>query len=166
LEFNSDDFDRLERSETVKISTRGEYGLRAMLDLAEHYHQHPISLRSIAERQGISESYLEQLIAGLKKAGLVNSIRGAQGGYQLAKDPAMIRISEIFIILEGPIAPTECVNEDYNPEAGCKNSQTCAVRLLWQKLRNSITEVLESTTLADLVTQSKALNQEQLIYYI
>jgi Rrf2 family cysteine metabolism transcriptional repressor len=150
----------------LKISTRGEYGLRAMLDLAVHYHQNPVTLRSVAERQEISESYLEQLISCLKKAGLVNSIRGAQGGYELAKDPAAIRISEIFTVLEGPIAPVECVNEDHTPEAGCKNTQTCAVRLLWQKLRNSIAEVLESTTLADLVTQSQALNREHLIYHI
>jgi Rrf2 family cysteine metabolism transcriptional repressor len=150
----------------VKISTRGEYGLRAMLDLAEHYHQNPVTLRSIAERQGISESYLEQLISGLKKAGLVNGKRGAQGGYELAKDPAAIRISEIFTVLEGPIAPVECVSEDHTPESGCKNAQTCAVRLLWQKLRNSIFEVLDSTTLGDLVIQSQALSREHLIYYI
>jgi Rrf2 family cysteine metabolism transcriptional repressor len=150
----------------VKVSTRGKYGLRAMVDLAEHYRQNPVALRSIAERQEISESYLEQLISSLKKAGLVKSIRGAQGGYELAKDPAAIRISEIFTVLEGPIAPVECVGENHTPETGCKNSQTCAVRLLWQKLRNSITEVLESTTLADLVTQSQALNREHVIYYV
>lgn len=149
----------------MKVSTRGEYGLRAMLDLAEHYHQEPITLRSIAERQGISESYLEQLIACLKKAGLVSSVRGAQGGYELQKSPAEIKISEIFTILEGPIAPVECVRET-GSEIECRNSQKCAVQLLWQKVRNSITEVLEATTLADLVNQSRELNKDSFIYHI
>jgi len=136
-----------------------------MLDLAEHYRQAPITLRSIAQRQGISESYLEQLIASLKKAGLVSSVRGAQGGYELIKDPSEIKVIEIFTILEGPIAPAECVREAL-AEVECRNSQKCAVQLLWQKVRNSITGVLEGITLADLVTQSRELKSDYFIYHI
>jgi Rrf2 family cysteine metabolism transcriptional repressor len=149
----------------VKISTRGEYGLRAMLDLADYYRQDPINLGSIAKRQEISESYLEQLVAVLKKAGLVTSVRGAQGGYELARDPAQIKVSEIFTALEGPIAPAECVRESAT-EGECRNFQRCAVQLLWRKLRNSITAVLEATTLADLVDQSRKMNQDNFIYHI
>ncbi|MGD8399838.1 MAG: Rrf2 family transcriptional regulator [Bacillota bacterium] len=149
----------------MRISTRAEYGLRAMLDLAEHYRQAPITLRSIAARQGISESYLEQLIAVLKKAGLVESVRGAQGGYVLACDPGRIKISVIFTCLEGPIAPVDCVR-DHQPAGECRNSQKCAVQLLWLKLSQSMEAVLETTTLADLVAQSRELNQANFIYQI
>jgi Rrf2 family cysteine metabolism transcriptional repressor len=149
----------------MKISTRAEYGLRAMLDLADHYRQDPITLRSIAARQGISESYLEQLIAVLKKAGLVTSVRGAQGGYELACDPARIKVSAIFTILEGPIAPVDCIRE-HRTEGECRNSQKCAVQLLWMKLSNSMAAVLEAITLADLVEQSRELNKESITYYI
>jgi Rrf2 family cysteine metabolism transcriptional repressor len=149
----------------MRISTRAEYGLRAMLDLAEHYRQEPITLRSIAARQGISESYLEQLIAVLKKAGLVTSVRGAQGGYVLACDPGQIKISVIFTSLEGPIAPVDCVRE-HQLAGECRNSQKCAVQLLWLKLSRSMAAVLEATTLADLVAQSQELNQANFIYQI
>jgi Rrf2 family cysteine metabolism transcriptional repressor len=149
----------------MKISTRAEYGLRAMLDLADRYREDPVTLRSIATRQGISESYLEQLMAVLKKAGLVTSIRGAQGGYALADEPDQIKISTIFTVLEGPIAPVDCIREHKSANE-CRNSQKCAVQLLWLKLSQSMAAVLDSTTLADLVTQSRELNKESFTYYI
>jgi Rrf2 family cysteine metabolism transcriptional repressor len=152
------------RGGQVRISTRAEYGLRAMLDLADHYREDPVTLRSIAKRQGLSESYLEQLMAVLKKAGLVTSVRGAQGGYELADDPSRIKISTLFTVLEGPIEPVDCVREQ--SEGDCPNSQKCAVQLLWLKLSQSITEVLDSTTLADLVTQTHELNKDNFTYQI
>ena len=149
----------------MKISTRGEYGIRAMLDLGLNDRSGPVALKSIAERQGISEPYLEQLIASLRKAGLVTSIRGAQGGYNLTRDPSEIKIGDIIRVLEGPIAPVECVSNE-SGETECCNSNHCATRVLWRKLRDSMVEVLDSTSLADLIEESKKLNNCDTMYYI
>lgn len=149
----------------MKISTRGQYGLRAMLDLGLYGKDEPVALKSIAERQGISEAYLEQLIASLRKAGLVVSVRGASGGYYLSRAPAEISVGEILRVLEGPIAPVECVSEDIN-ENECRNSGHCATRVLWRRLRDSIIAVLDSTSLADLIEIANDLNCSQEMYYI
>jgi Rrf2 family cysteine metabolism transcriptional repressor len=151
---------------SLKISTRGEYGIRAMLDIALHNQEGPVTLKSISGRQDISEPYLEQLVGGLRKAGLVVSMRGAQGGYVLAKEPAQITIGELIRVLEGPIAPVDCVNEQADESECCANVHRCATRVLWQRLRDSMTEVLDSTTLADLINTSKNLNKEETMYYI
>ena len=137
----------------MKLSTRGEYGLRAMVDLAENFGSGPIPLRSIAERQGISENYLEQLIAVLRKAHLVKSVRGAQGGYMLNREPGNIKIGEIIRVLEGSIAPMDCVND--NEEDACTRAESCAARVIWKKIKDSIAEVLDSTTLLDLCREAK-----------
>jgi len=132
----------------VKLSTKGRYGLRAMIDMAQSTEEGPIATHSIAGRQGISERYLEQLMIPLKRAGLVKSIRGFQGGYMLVKKPEDITAGEIIRALEGPIAPVECVSE-VNPEA-CQRYEHCVTRVLWAKVRDAITEVLDSYSLADL----------------
>ncbi|NLK01345.1 MAG: Rrf2 family transcriptional regulator [Clostridia bacterium] len=142
----------------MKLSTRGEYGLRAMFDLAQHFGEGPIALRSIAERQDISENYLEQLIASLRRSGLVDSFRGAQGGYTLARAPDNIRIGDIIRVLEGPIAPTDCVSE--RDAELCDRANTCVARLVWEKLRDSIVEVLDSYTLQDMCNEFQELNKE------
>jgi len=149
----------------MRISTRGEYGVRAMLDLALHHGQGPISLKTIAERQDISEHYLEQLIASLRKAGLVTSVRGAQGGYLLAKEPSEIRIGDIIRTLEGPIAPMECVEDDIS---SCNHIEKCATRVLWQKLQASMEKVLENTTLECLCQEAMKLraNDDSFMYNI
>ena len=149
----------------MRISTRGEYGIRAMLDLALNFQQGPISLHSIAQRQAISEPYLEQLFTGLRKAGLVTSLRGVHGGYQLAREPAAIKLGEIIRVLEGPIDLMDCAAETAG-ETTCRNSARCATRLFWQKLRDSIVQVLDSNTLADLVISARELNKDSLTYYI
>jgi Rrf2 family cysteine metabolism transcriptional repressor len=136
----------------MKLSTKGRYGLRAALDMALYEHTGPITLNSIAERQGISEGYLEQLMVPLKRAGVVRSVRGAQGGYLLAKEPRDVTVGEIIRTLEGPIAPVGCVNEDF-PEA-CDRYDFCVTRKVWAKVRDSISEVLDSFTLEDLVRDS------------
>ncbi|MDI9420528.1 MAG: Rrf2 family transcriptional regulator [Firmicutes bacterium] len=138
----------------MRISTRGEYGVRAMLDLALHSSDEPVPLSAIAARQDISEHYLEQLISALRKAGLVISFRGAQGGYQLAKPAEEITIGDIIRTLEGPIAPMKCVEDSH---AGCTQSERCATRVLWQKLQASIEEVLENTTLAWLKDKARKI---------
>lgn len=140
----------------MKLSTKGHYGVKAMFDLALHYGEGPIPLKSVAERQDLSEHYLEQLIAGLRKAGLVKSVRGAQGGYTLAKEPSEIRVGDIIRVLEGPIAPVECVNlEDHD---FCDRSDSCVTRGVWAKVRDSITDVLDGITLADMVQEAESAN--------
>ncbi|HOV81006.1 MAG TPA: Rrf2 family transcriptional regulator [Bacillota bacterium] len=133
----------------MRFSTRAQYGLRAMVELAFNYFKdEPTPLVKIAEKQGISEGYLEQLITFLRKSGLVRSVRGSQGGYYLAREPARITAGEIIRCLEGPISPTECVNEN-DPEI-CSRADNCVTRALWEKIRDSVAEVLDNTTLEDL----------------
>jgi len=137
----------------LRISTKGHYGVQAMFELAQHYGTGPVSLRAIAERQVISEHYLEQLIAGLRKAGLVSSVRGAQGGYILARDPADIKVGDIVRVLEGPIAPVECVND--NETEHCLRSEFCITRGVWEKVKDSIEDVLDSISLADMCREAE-----------
>jgi len=137
----------------LRISTKGHYGVQAMFELAQHYGTGPVSLRAIAERQEISEHYLEQLIAGLRKAGLVSSVRGAQGGYILARDPADIKVGDIVRVLEGPIAPVECVND--NETDHCLRSEFCITRGVWEKVKDSIEDVLDSISLADMCREAE-----------
>lgn len=132
----------------MRLSTRGHYGLKAMFDLAQHYGASPTPLKSIAGRQKIPENYLEQLMAVLRKAGLVNSVRGAQGGYILARNPNEVYVGEIIRVLEGPIAPVECVNEIKAAE--CDQVDYCITRTVWERVRDSIKEVLDSISLADM----------------
>lgn len=149
----------------MKLSTKGRYGLKAMLDLAIHSQNGHIALKNIAERQNISEHYLEQLIATLRKAGLVKSIRGAQGGYTLGAHPKEIRVGDILRALEGSLAPVDCVIE--NEPSECTNRDCCIVRGVWEKVRNSINDVVDSITLEDLVEDYKNRdNDSQYMYYI
>lgn len=134
----------------MRISTRGEYGVRAMFDLAIHHGQGPISLKTIAERQIVSEHYLEQLMASLRKAGLVISKRGAQGGYSLAYPPEEIRIGDIIRVLEGPITPLECLDVSTSNGPYCGQPEQCVLRGLWKSLQDSMEKVLDNTTLEDL----------------
>jgi len=132
----------------LRLSTRGHYGLKAMFDLAQHYGKNPVPLKMIAERQNLSEHYLEQLVGTLRKAGLVKSVRGAQGGYMLAREPEKIKVGEIIRILEGPIAPVECVDETDPVE--CDQFECCITRTVWAKVRDSIAAVLDSISLGDM----------------
>lgn len=132
----------------MKLSTRGEYGLRAMHFLAQKYGQGPVPLKSIAQSQDISEPYLEQLLAALRKSGLVRSVRGSQGGYSLGREPGEIRVGDIIRVLEGPISPMECVNQG---EECCARSDGCVTRGIWERLRDSMTDVLDSITLNDML---------------
>ena len=136
----------------MKLSTRTRYGLRAILELATNISTEPLQLKVIAQRQDISAKYLEQLMAGLKSAGLIRSIRGAKGGYILAKPPNQIKLSEVFSTLEGTSAITvECVdNKSY-----CARAADCAARLFWVEIQQAVMNILESTTLQDLVEKAK-----------
>jgi len=135
----------------MKLSTRGRYGVRLMLDLALHYGEGPILLKDIAERQGISEKYLWQLINPLKTTGLVNSLRGAHGGYVLGKAPEAISLKTILQILEGPLCLVDCVD---NP-ALCERSLSCISRDIWGEASKNMQQTLEDTTLAAMVERQK-----------
>lgn len=140
----------------MKLSTRGRYGVKAMFELALHYGGDPVSIKEIAERQSISEYYLEQLFSSLRKAGLVKSIRGAQGGYVLSRPPEEITIADIFNVLEGPIEVSDCITQELN----CSRINYCATRLLWLKISNSINDILNSTTLQDVVNDYNNLKEK------
>jgi len=133
----------------MKLSTRTRYGMRAMLDLALHSNEgNPVPTREIAERNGIPESFLEQLLRILRQEDLVASIRGSQGGYVLSRDPSEIKVAEIINALEGPISLADCLDEAVCDEAG-----SCPSRILWSRIRKSIEKVTQTTTLEDLVLQ-------------
>ena len=141
----------------MKLSTKGRYGVKAMVDLAINYGKEPISIKAISQRQHVSEYYLEQLFSPLRKSGLIKSIRGAQGGYVLNRDPKDIKISEIMYILEGPIEISDCVDG-----SSCNNIDCCATRLLWEKIKHSIDSVMDSVTLQDIVDDYYAINNKNL----
>ena len=138
----------------MKVSTRGEYGMRAMVSLAREFGNGPLALSGIAQDSAVPAAYLEQLLGTLRRSGLVVSTRGAHGGYALARAPRDILIGEIYRVLEGPVAPMECVSE-VEPEEQCPLIDGCATRVVWLKVRDSIVEALDSTTLADLLGQSR-----------
>jgi Rrf2 family protein len=135
----------------LKLSTRTRYGLRAILELALQYNEGPLQTQTIARRQNISRKYLEQLIATLKTAGLVKSIRGPKGGYLLAKTPVSITLYDLFKALEGTGAIVKCLeNKDY-----CPQYPSCVARQAWTKLQESIADVLKSITLQQLVEKTR-----------
>lgn len=143
----------------MKISTRTRYGMRALLELALAYGAGPLQIKVIAERQNISNKYLEQLIAIIKTAGLVRSIRGPHGGYLLAKSPQDIKLSDIFRFLEGSVFTVECVE---NKDA-CEQYADCVTRRLWTEVNDAILNVLDNKTLQDLVGMAE---KEKLNYQI
>ena len=131
----------------MKLSTRGRYGVRLMFDLALHYGDGPIYLKDIAERQEISVKYLWQLINPLKTKGLVNSTRGAHGGYVLGKEPELISLKEILQVLEGSLCLVDCVD---TPSL-CERSPSCISRDIWEEASKGMQQMLENTTLATMV---------------
>ena len=140
----------------MKLSTKGRYGLRAMIDLTRYSEKEPVSLSSIAERQYLSEGYLEQLVAMLKKAGLVAGIRGAQGGYVLAKDPSDISVGDILRALEGNLEPVRCAA--FYSEEGCQAADGCVTKYVWQKINDSINDTVNHIMLDELVRESRKVN--------
>jgi len=147
----------------MKLSTRGRYGVRALLELSLHAGEGPISLKDIARNQEISLQYLEHLITPLLAGGLIKSTRGAKGGISLAKAPGDIRLTDVIRLLEGSTAPVDCVDK---PDS-CNRSGTCVTRDVWTDVRDAINDVLENTTLEDLVErQKRKLQTEEITYYI
>ena len=137
----------------MKISTKGRYGLRALIDLAQYSEIEPVSINSIALRQGISERYLEQLMTLMKKAGLIKSIRGASGGYVLAKEIEEISVGDVLRALEGNLQPVECAA--FSQEDSCEASGVCVTKYVWQRINESINKTVDEISLKQLVEESK-----------
>ncbi len=131
----------------MKLSTKGRYGLKAMFELSLHSDKGPVPLNFIAKKQNISEQYLEQLFSTLRKKGLVKSVRGSQGGYLLAKEPKDISVGDILISLEGPVSLSECVID----EDVCVNSDKCVTKVVWEKVKKGIEDVINSINLQDMI---------------
>lgn len=137
-------------SGALHFSTRGEYGVRLMVELARHYGDGPVSLAEMADHEDLPRPYLEQLVVSLRESGLVTSTRGARGGYQLTRDPSAIRMSEVIEALEGPIAPMACATSDPLHAGACERSGFCNVNALWVRVRTAVVTALDSMSLADL----------------
>lgn len=135
----------------MKLSTKGRYGLKAMFELALDTSEKPVPLKVIAKKQDISEQYLEQIFSSLKKADLVKSVRGSQGGYFLSKKKAEITVGDVLRVLEGDFALTDCLSDNDS----CKNSQSCVTKLVWEKMKNSIEVAMDAITLKDMVEDYK-----------
>jgi len=144
------------RFNSLRLSTKGRYGVLAMVELALHYGQGPVSIKEISEKQNFSDSYMEQLFSTLKNAGLVRSLRGAHGGYVLSRDPSDISVGDIIRALEGPIEIAECTNENDNFE--CIKSLDCLTRGLWEDIRDSINNVIDHRSLRHLL-ENKSLER-------
>lgn len=140
----------------LKLSTKGRYGLRAMIDMARYSTKEPVSISSVAARQGISEGYLEQIVSLLKKADLVKSIRGAGGGYILARDMKDISVGDVLRALEGQIELVRCAA--YYSEEGCTAADGCVTKYVWKRINESISRMVDEMKLDELVRESKKLN--------
>ena len=136
----------------MKISTKGRYALRLMLDIALNDAKTPVRIKDIAERQQISDKYLEQIVSSLNKAGFVKSLRGPQGGYRLTKKPEEYTVGMILRLIEGSLAPVACLDDDIN---NCIRADRCPTLILWEKLYYAISEVVDNITLADLISWQK-----------
>ena len=143
----------------MKLSTKGRYGLRALIDLARYSEEEPVSISSIAARQDISEGYLEQLMALMKRAGLVKSIRGAAGGYVLAKSAKEISVGDVLRALEGKLEPAECAA--FHPEKGVQGFCQLCTKYVWQKINDSINQTVDEIHLNELVEESKVLGENE-----
>lgn len=144
----------------MKISTKGRYALRMMIDLAQHNNGLPVSLKDIASRQGISDKYLEQIISILNKAGYVKSVRGAQGGYMLRKDPSEYTAGMILRLTEGSLAPVSCVEDE---EIACDQLESCATVVLWKRINDAVNQVVDGVTLQNLVDWQNEKNGQYII---
>lgn len=140
----------------MKLSSRSRYGFRAILELALDYGKGPMQIKTISDRESISNKYLEQLIAMLKASGLVRSMRGPKGGYVLARHPSEIKLSEVFSTLEGPLLTVECLD---HPEM-CPRFSDCVTRDLWQEMQEAVLKVLEGKTLQDMIVASRKLGSK------
>ncbi len=137
----------------MKLSKRGEYGLRALQDMAAHYGGEPISIRELAERNNIPARFLEQILLLLKQGRIIYSQKGPQGGYYLAHPPDQITLAQVIRLLDGPLAPISCVSETAYKPCGCPDMEACGLRRVMKQVRDVVADMMEKTTLADLITR-------------
>ncbi len=145
----------------MKLSTKGRYGLRAIIDLAVHSGPEPsgtpgegaVSIQSIAQRQDISENYLEQLMRLLKKAGLITSVRGAGGGYRMARDPGTVSVGDVLRALEGNLQPVAC--GALKGEGGCEGADNCVTKYVWQRMNDAIQNTVDGIMLSELIEEKR-----------
>jgi len=149
---------------SMHFSSKGEYGLRALVDLATHVGNSPVRAAEVAERQGIPLNYLEQLLGMLKRAGIVTSLRGPRGGFALARDAVQITVQEVLVCMEGEMLPQECVAHDC-PE-GADRASICAVRRVWGRVAEAVRASLGGLTLKDLADEQRDLEATANAYYI
>lgn len=143
------------RGDDLKLSTKGRYGLRAFIDIAVYSENEPVSLANVAKRQDISISYLEQLIAKLKKAGLTKSTRGANGGYVLAKPASEISVGDVLRALEGDLAPVDCPSVTGSAEEHCDVAGGCVTKIVWKRINDSINQAVDNIYIGELVEETK-----------
>ncbi|MFZ6016047.1 MAG: RrF2 family transcriptional regulator [Nitrospirota bacterium] len=139
----------------LRLSTRGQYGVRAMFEIARGYSSRPITIKEISKKQDVSVAYLEQILNKLRKAGLISSVKGPGGGYVLNRKPEDISIGRILKELEGPVAITSCLD----PEEGCVRVDGCVTYLLWKSLGKKIEVFLDTVTLNDLIEGALLINK-------
>jgi len=157
---NDDQFTKLSEA-TVKLSTKGRYATRAMIDLAAHSGEGLVLIKDISMRTNVTERYLEQLFIPLRAAGLVRATRGIRGGFALAKDPSIIKLSEIIQVMEGSVAPTECVDD----ASVCPRASSCVTRSVWIEMKEAMCGILEGTTLEDMVQRQNEGDREAATSY-
>ena len=140
----------------MKLSTKGRYGLRALIDLALYSENETVSIQSIARRQNISDSYLEQLMRKLRSAGLIVSVRGAQGGYKLARPANEISVGDVLRALEGSLEAVSCGGEDNS----CQGADLCVTKFVWERINSSIRDTVDSIKLSQLVEESRLMREK------
>jgi Rrf2 family protein len=147
--------------QNVKLSMRSDYGVRAVIDLARRYGEGPVQSAEIAARESIPEAYLEQLLTSLRKAGLVRSSRGPRGGHELAREPGGVAVGEIIAALEGPLLSLDCLGEF----DGDRASTASVTRELWESVASAANQILDTTSVADLVERQRT-REQRVMYYI
>ena len=146
----------------MKVSTKGDYGVRALVELAHRYGQGPVQSAEIAARQQIPETYLDQLLTQLRRSGFIRSVRGPQGGHALIREPSEVKLNEVMVALEGSLAPIACVDD---PEA-CTRSGGCVQREVWARVRDATEEILAGVSIADLAEKERQYSHNGGRYYI
>ena len=158
LIFPNNHYPMSKRGEDMKLSTKGRYGLRAFIDIAVYSEVEPVSLASVAKRQDISISYLEQLMIKVRKAGLIESVRGANGGYILAKPAEEISVGDVLRALEGELMPVDCVAYGDSNKGGCSTESCCVSKFVWKKINDALNDTVNNMYISELVAESKTIS--------
>lgn len=137
----------------MRLSTKGEYASRAMLELSRHYEERPLHIREISKAQDIPRRFLEQILLLLKRAGYLRSRKGPNGGYHLSRPPAQISVAEVIRVMDGPLAPIDCVS--VTAHEVCPHESSCSLKWLWKDVRDAVAGILEKTTFEDLVKRTR-----------